>query len=135
MRRLADGRLQPAFFAGSGRRSRQFFADATSPPAVAIRFNAGPLPAEHWLNNEAEGGGRIIGEACHVIRPGGVLVGSPPVRVFAESIGSAESAGRRAVFITLRHANGSISSVAYLAGGDKSFPKERVEVFGGGELP
>ena len=37
-------------------------------------------------------------------------------------------------FITLRHANGSISQMAYLAGGDKAFPKERVEVLGGGRL-
>ena len=37
-------------------------------------------------------------------------------------------------FITLRHANGSISSVAYLAGGDQSFPKERIEVIGGGRI-
>ncbi len=37
-------------------------------------------------------------------------------------------------FITLRHANGAISSIAYLAGGDKAFPKERVEVIGGGRV-
>ena len=37
-------------------------------------------------------------------------------------------------FITLRHANGSISNVAYLAGGDKAFPKERIEVFGGARV-
>ncbi len=36
--------------------------------------------------------------------------------------------------ITLRHVNGSISSVAYLAGGDRSFPKERIEVIGGGRI-
>ena len=38
------------------------------------------------------------------------------------------------VFVTLRHANGSVSSVAYLAGGDRGFPKERVEVIGGGRV-
>jgi hypothetical protein len=27
-----------------------------------------------------------------------------------------------------------VSSVAYLAGGDKAFPKERIEVFGGGRV-
>src|SRR5581483_8202713 len=36
------------------------------------------------------------------------------------------------VFITLRHANGSISNVSYQAGGDRSAPVERVEVNGGG---
>lgn len=37
-------------------------------------------------------------------------------------------------FITLRHANGAVSSVAYLAGGDRAFPKDRVEVLGGGRV-
>jgi predicted dehydrogenase len=37
-------------------------------------------------------------------------------------------------FITLRHANGSISSIGYLSGGDRAFPKERVEIFGGGRV-
>ncbi len=74
---------------------RQFFADAVSPLAVSIRFNAGPLPADHWLQNEDEGGGRIIGEACHAIDLATFLVGSPPVRVFAESV--ADSAQRTAI--------------------------------------
>jgi predicted dehydrogenase/threonine dehydrogenase-like Zn-dependent dehydrogenase len=115
---------------------RRFFSDATSPLAVSIRFNAGPLAADHWLQNEIEGGGRIIGEACHAIDLAAFLVGSAPVRVFAESIASSHAATTTddQCFITLRHANGSISSVAYLAGGDKSFAKERVEVIGGGRV-
>jgi hypothetical protein len=36
--------------------------------------------------------------------------------------------------MTLRHANGSISSIGYLAGGDRAFGKERVEILGGGKL-
>jgi len=62
------------------------------------------------------------------------------VRVYAESVGgSGTASGAPTVtddqcFITLRHANGSISNIAYLAGGDKAFPKERVEVFGGGRI-
>jgi predicted dehydrogenase len=34
--------------------------------------------------------------------------------------------------ITMRHANGAISSIVYVAGGDPSLAKERIEVFGGG---
>ena len=58
------------------------------------------------------------------------------MRVFAESIGgpNAPEIVDDQCFITLRHANGSISNIAYLAGGDKAFPKERVEVFGGGRV-
>jgi predicted dehydrogenase/threonine dehydrogenase-like Zn-dependent dehydrogenase len=115
---------------------KQFFAEVHEPLTVSIRFNAGQIPREHWTQDDTVGGGRIIGEACHAIDLATYLVGSPPVRVFAESIGgpSAPQITDDQCFITLRHANGSISSIAYLAGGDKAFAKERVEVLGGGRL-
>jgi predicted dehydrogenase len=64
------------------------------------------------------------------------LIGAPPVRVFAESVGGpgAGPITDDQCFITLRHANGGISNIAYLAGGDKAYPKERVEVIGGGRI-
>ncbi len=115
---------------------RNFFAKTTEPLTVSIRFNAGMIPADHWTQDEQIGGGRIIGEACHGIDLATYLTGSPVVRVFAESIGgpAAPQTTDDQCFITLRHANGSISNVAYLAGGDKAFPKERVEVLGGGKV-
>lgn len=115
---------------------RDFFAPVKSPITVSIRFNAGMIPADHWTQNDLIGGGRIIGEACHAIDLAIYLTGSPVVRVFAESIGgmNAPTITDDQCFITLRHANGSISNIAYLAGGDKSYPKERVEVLGGERL-
>lgn len=115
---------------------RKFFASVTAPLTVSIRFNAGAIPAEHWTQDDEVGGGRLIGEACHAIDLATFLVGSPPVRVFAESVGgpSAPKISDDQCFITLRHANGSVSNIAYLAGGDKAFAKERVEVLGGGRL-
>jgi len=55
---------------------------------------------------------------------------------FAESVGgpNAPPVTDDQCFITLRHANGSISSIGYLAGGDRAFSKERVEILGGGRL-
>jgi predicted dehydrogenase len=99
-------------------------------------MNAGVLPPDHWTQDADVGGGRIIGEACHAIDLATFLVGSRPVRVFAESIGgtTAPMITDDQVFITLRHDNGSISNVAYLSGGDKAFPKVRVEVMGGGRV-
>jgi predicted dehydrogenase/NADPH:quinone reductase-like Zn-dependent oxidoreductase len=134
------GETAPLLMVGFNRRFsaaavevRRFFANVESPLTVSIRFNAGPLPADHWLQNDEEGGGRIIGEACHAIDLATFLVGAPPVRVFAESVGRSVAApADDQCFMTLRHVNGSISSVAYLAGGDRSFPKERIEVIGGG---
>jgi predicted dehydrogenase len=91
---------------------------------------------ENWNHDETVGGGRILNEACHGIDLATFLTGSPPTRVFAESIGGpdAPAVTDDQCFITLRHANGSVSSIAYLAGGDRAFAKERVEVLGGGRL-
>lgn len=141
---IADsGQRAPLLMVGFNRRFapaatavRQFFADAHSPLTVSVRFNAGAIPAEHWSQDDLEGGGRIVGEACHAIDLATFLVGAPPVRVFAESVGGpdAPTITDDQCFITLRHANGALSNVAYLAGGDKSFQKERVEVMGGGRV-
>jgi predicted dehydrogenase/threonine dehydrogenase-like Zn-dependent dehydrogenase len=137
------GEKSPLLMVGFNRRFspaalavKQFFASVRTPLTVSVRFNAGYLPPDHWAQDEVVGGGRIIGEACHAIDLATYLVGSPAVRVFADSVGGANAPliCDDQCFITLRHANGSISNVAYLSGGDKEFPKERIEVFGGGRL-
>ena len=126
-------------FSPAARRVREFFEVTRSPLSISVRFNAGAIPPDHWTQDDAEGGGRIIGEACHGIDLATYLAGSPPVRVYAESVGAGSAGGMREItddqcFITVRHANGSVSNIAYLSGGDKAFPKERVEVFGGGQI-
>jgi predicted dehydrogenase/threonine dehydrogenase-like Zn-dependent dehydrogenase len=138
-----SGQGDPLLMVGFNRRFapaslvvKQFFQDHEGPLTISIRFNAGAVAADHWTQDEEIGGGRLIGEACHAIDLATYLAGAPPVRVYAESVGSphAEAITDDQCFITLRHANGSISSVAYMAGGDKAFPKERVEVMGGGRV-
>ena len=114
---------------------KAFLETTQSPLTVSLRMNAGAIPPDHWTQDPAEGG-RIIGEACHAIDLAVFLTGSVPVRVYAESVGGTQAPAVTddQCFITLRHANGAISSIAYLAGGDKAFPKERVEIIGGGRV-
>lgn len=137
---LSLGDKCPLLMVGLNRR----FAPATSmvrdffkgvaPKTVSFRFASGYIPGGAWPQDEDIGGGRIVGEACHAIDTCVALVGSPPVRVFAESVGMAKGLETTddQVFITLRHEDGSISNVSYQAGGDRAAPTERVEVFGGG---
>ncbi len=110
------------------------FQNRSQPLTVSIRFNAGAIPEDHWTQSEEEGGGRIVGEACHAIDLATRLSGAPVVRVFAEAIGGPDAPAVRhdQAFLTCRHADGSVSSIAYLSGGDRALPKERVEVFGDG---
>lgn len=123
-------------FSPAAAQLRRFFEEVRAPLTVSYRFNAGALSPDHWTQDDEVGGGRIVGEACHAIDLVTFLTGSVPVRVYADSIGGPEAPAITddQSFITLRHANGSVSSIGYLAGGDKAFPKERVEVFGGGRV-
>ncbi len=112
---------------------RKFFSSA-GPLSLSYRFASGPLPPEHWTQDSEIGGGRIIGEACHAIDTCVALTSSLPERVYAESVGKSgalQTTDDR-VFITLRHEDGSVSSISYQAAGDASLPKERIEVLGNG---
>lgn len=96
------------------------------------RVNAGLIPANHWTQDEAIGGGRIIGEACHFIDVITFLVGALPVKVSAHALPNNGKYKEDNVSMTFTFADGSIGVVDYLANGDKSMPKERLEVFCGG---
>ena len=103
------------------------------PFIVTLRANTGPLPRESWVHDAHEGGGPIVGEACHFVDLAQALTRSVPVRVHAKSAGMQNGAKQAAndVVITLEMADGSLATIVYTTGGDKTFPRERVEIFGG----
>ena len=117
-------------------RAKEFFSNREAPLSLLYRVNAGRIPNEHWMQNAQEGGGRIIGEVCHFIDLMQYLTGALPVSVFAESISanSSKIVDADSVFITLRFADGSNGTIAYISEGDKGLAKERVEIFGGGKV-
>ncbi|OGN77595.1 MAG: hypothetical protein A2X24_09925 [Chloroflexi bacterium GWB2_54_36] len=121
-------------FAPFSQRLATFLANRTEPLAAHYRVNAGFLPATHWLHDPLVGGGRIIGEGCHFIDYLIFLTGSLPVKVFAAALPDSGRYHQDNVMMTFTFADGSIGTVTYLANGDKSFPKERVEVFCGGKV-
>ncbi len=133
----STGRLMVGFnrrFSPSAAMASEFFVGRQSPLSIIYRINAGRIPRESWIQDPVQGGGRIIGEVCHFIDLMQFLTGSVTTRVFAESVTARNSAStdEDSVFITLKFADGSNGTIAYLAEGDKSVPKERVEIFGGG---
>jgi predicted dehydrogenase/threonine dehydrogenase-like Zn-dependent dehydrogenase len=101
------------------------------PRQVVIRVNA-PLPAEHWLNDPEQGGGRILGEACHFFDYANWLCGTP---LFVSGAAARESGGLRTVqsaSVTIAYDAGSVATVHYSGLGAPSLPKERIEVLAGG---
>lgn len=115
--------------------AKEFFKDAQTPLSINYRVNAGRIPKGHWIQDPREGGGRIIGEVCHFIDLMQYLTGAVTTRVFAEASASRNEdiVSEDSVFITLKFADGSNGSIAYLAEGDKALEKERVEIFGEGK--
>jgi predicted dehydrogenase/threonine dehydrogenase-like Zn-dependent dehydrogenase len=113
---------------------KSFFAQTTEPLALHCRVNAGYLPPDHWINDREQGGGRILGELCHFVDLLAFLAASSINEVEARALGDAGRYSGDNVLVSLRFANGSEGTISYLANGDRSFSKERIEVFGGGSI-
>ena len=113
--------------------ARGLLAGRAEPVALQIMVNAGEVPAGHWVDDPAVGGGRIIGEACHFIDLALFLVGSPITAVQAIEMNAGNARGDT-LSIGLSFADGSIATVLYWANGPRSYPKERVEIFSGGRV-
>ena len=95
------------------------------------RINAGFVPKEHWTQDPVEGGGRIIGEVCHFVDLLSYLIGSSPIKVYADVITTTrdDMMSKDNTGITFKYRDGSIATIIYTASGDRSFPKERIEIF------
>jgi polar amino acid transport system substrate-binding protein len=115
--------------------ARKLFGERATPLSINYRVNGGRIPPGHWAHDPKIGGGRIVGEVCHFIDFIQFITGSSTTRVYAEAIStsSQDVINDDSVFITLRLADGSNASIAYLAEGDRALPKERIEIFGGGK--
>jgi predicted dehydrogenase len=121
-------------FAPLALRMKAFLSSIHEPLAMHYRVNAGHLPPDHWVHDPEQGGGRILGEVCHFVDFLMFLAGSSPVEVQASSLANSGQYSGENVVVWVRFANGSLGTIDYLASGDKSFSKERVEVFGGGAV-
>ena len=113
---------------------KAFVDERHEPLYMHYRVNASVLPPGHWLNDPEIGGGRIIGEGCHFIDFLTFLVGQNPVEVTTQGLPDAGKYSEDNVMMTFRFPDQSLGVVSYLANGDKSYPKEYLEVFSGGRV-
>ncbi|MGB4107316.1 MAG: bi-domain-containing oxidoreductase [Alphaproteobacteria bacterium] len=102
---------------------------------MQYRVNAGFIPGSHWHQDTESGGGRIIGEVCHFIDTMQCICGADPLTVEAKALTDGNSpSDPDNIIVTISFSDGSIGTIAYIASGDPGFPKERLEVFGGGRV-
>jgi len=100
-----------------------------NPLFIHYRMNAGYIPLDHWVHTK-EGGGRIIGEACHIIDLFSFITGSRIAAFGAVGLspktGSISSSDNKSII--LEYEDGSVATLEYFATGSKDLPKERLEV-------
>ncbi|OPX91749.1 MAG: D-arabitol-phosphate dehydrogenase [Pelotomaculum sp. PtaB.Bin104] len=130
----ADGK--PLLAVGFNRRFSKYAREAKkhtdrriNPLFMHYRMNAGYIPLDHWVHTE-EGGGRIIGEACHIIDLftffTGCAVRSVAVSSLSPNTDSLSSSDNKV--ITLEYVDGSVATLEYFAVGSKQLPKETMEI-------
>jgi len=107
----------------------------TAPLMISYRMNAGYLPPDHWVHGP-EGGGRNIGEACHIYDLFAFLTDAEPVSVETTAIGGSAGGIRRNENFnaTIRYSDGSVASLLYTSLGSPSHPKERMDIYTDGRV-
>lgn len=100
-----------------------------SPMMLLYRVNAGYLPPEHWVHG-AEGGGRLIGEGCHMIDLFQALVQAPLLEVCVQSLlpKADHILATDNLTASLKYADGSVATLLYTALGSPHLGKEYLEV-------
>ena len=139
---VAAGTTAPVLLTGFNRRfspvaqrMKQIVAGRTNPMILNYRMNAGYIPLDSWVHT-AEGGGRNMGEACHIYDLFTFLTGAKVVEVTAQAIKPASGYYTHTDnFVTnLRFDDGSVGSLTYTALGSKDYPKEKLDVYVDGKV-
>ncbi|WP_434304794.1 bi-domain-containing oxidoreductase [Clostridium botulinum] len=114
---------------------KKHIKDRSNPIIVNYQMNAGYIPLDFWVHTK-EGGGRIIGEGCHIFDLFNYFTDSEVATVSVDSI-SAETdniSHRDNVVVTLKYKDGSICTLTYTSLGNNSYSKEFCEVYCDGKI-
>src|SRR5262249_44714062 len=105
---------------------REHFRRTEAPVSARYLVNAGQLDPSSWYLQAGTQGSRFAGEGGHFIDTLSALVGHDPVEVTGHTGPTGD------VQVMLRSRDGSLGSVTYATGGHRRFPKEMLDVTGGG---
>lgn len=114
-------------------KAKKLLGDA-GPMNIIATMNAGFIPADVWVHDLKIGGGRIVGEACHFVDLMQYLTGSLVKEVSMNAMGINPQENTDNAIITLHFENGSQGVINYFSNGNKSYSKERVEVYSQGRI-
>tara|TARA_B100000674_G_scaffold491939_1_gene510933 strand:+ start:6370 stop:8364 length:1995 start_codon:yes stop_codon:yes gene_type:complete len=112
---------------------KKYLTRSSSSKTFIYTCNAGYIPADHWIHDSSIGGGRLLGEACHFVDLLRFLSSSAIASISCSYMDSS-SDNRDTFTLSIKFLDGSLGLVHYFSNGDKSFPKERIEVFDSGKV-
>jgi predicted dehydrogenase/threonine dehydrogenase-like Zn-dependent dehydrogenase len=114
---------------------KQLVSAHRAPLVVNYRLNAGYIALDHWVHGP-QGGGRNLGEACHMYDVFRFLAGAPASAVTAATIdpGTLPYARNDNFTAVIGYESGMLATLVYTALGPKTgLGKERIEVFCDGD--
>lgn len=122
-------------FSHYARRIAELTAERTNPMILDYRMNAGYLAPGSWVHGP-EGGGRNLGEACHIYDLFTHLTGSHVAGVQARAIraSTAHYLAADNFVASMSFEDGSLATLTYTALGSPDHPKEQLDVFVDGRV-
>lgn len=121
-------------FSPFAQKAKQLLGQTPGAMNMIATMNAGLIPADVWVHDLKVGGGRIIGEACHFIDLMVFLSGSKIKSVVMNAMGTDPGLDTDNAIITLKFESGAQGVINYFANGNRSYAKERVEIFSQGRI-
>jgi predicted dehydrogenase/threonine dehydrogenase-like Zn-dependent dehydrogenase len=130
----SDIENKPVLFTGFNRRFSKYTTEIKkhtdkriNPMMIRYRMNAGFISLDHWVH---EDGGRMVGEACHIIDLMTALTNSTIESISVESLTPKTDnySDTDNKSITLKYQDGSVASIEYMAVGSTELAKEFMEV-------
>jgi len=117
------------------KRIKEVIKNRQNPMIINYRENAGFMPKDHWVHTE-EGGGRNIGEACHIYDLFNFLTESEVESISVSSIvpKTEQYSGNDNFVTTIKYRDGSVCNLVYTALGTRKVPKEKMEIYVDGKI-
>ena len=116
-------------------RIKEIISERRSPLIINYRVNDSYLAPSHWVNT-TEGGGRILGNACHMFDLFCYLTESESEKIQSFAINPQQS-----FYLTtdnfiagIQFKDGSVANLVYTTQGDEKLSKEYLEVYSEGQV-
>lgn len=115
--------------------AKKHIEDRLNPVIINYQMNAGYIPLDFWVHTE-EGGGRIVGEGCHIFDLFNYFTDSEVVSVSVDSISPTTDniSHRDNVVVTLKYKDGSLCTLTYTSLGNNSYSKEFCQIYCDGKI-